>query len=254
MAEDHRREHAARRSREDGQLQEEGHGQERPARPGERAADQSRARGGKAGGSQRAGPSAARQGDDVGRGEDAEGGQGDPSRRVEGGIDVDRGVGARDGQRLVGQEGQDPDDDRACSREHEEPAGRLGSHASDDDRDERAEGEAGQDRPVDEREVLGDPFRRHRSSVAEDPRATVSGRRAPAPLEPLRRYPAGAARNICWRLDRWPFRATARSPGTATRAGRSRPRPAGRSCSTRGSATRSARNGRTRLRPATCCS
>ena len=70
------------------------------------------------------------------------------------------------GQRPVGDPGEDPEADRAQRREAQVAGRRARPAAEHDDRRERPEREPGQDRPVDEGEVLADLGGGHGPSVA----------------------------------------------------------------------------------------
>ena len=184
MAEDHRGEHAAGRDREDHQLEQERDREQRAAGPGQGAEHQRRPGGEQPGGGDPRGAVAPCERDDVDGGDPVKAASAMRRGLVEGRVDPDRRAGRGDRQRLVGEDGEDAEDDRAGRGEGEEPAGRVGPQPGEDDRRERPDRQAGQDRPVDEREVLRDSFRRHRPSVAEEPANAVWGSSRDWPARP----------------------------------------------------------------------
>ena len=106
-------------------------------------------------------------GDRVGEGQDREHDQGAVAPGRPGGIDRDRRtrlVGSLD-QGSIAEMGEQPEARGAQGAEDQEAAGRAGQQAHQDDRPEGAHGEVREQRPVDEREVLGDPLGCHDPSV-----------------------------------------------------------------------------------------
>ncbi len=167
VAEDHRGEHAAGGRRQEQALAEEWDEPREPAAPAERAEHERSDTGDDPGHAQPDRPTAAGQHDRVQRGDRREQEQAGLSGAVVCRVDVDRRGATDPGrQRPVGQVGEKAEARGAGGREREIAARRVGPGAGQDDGRERAEPERGEDRPVDEREVLGDPLGRHAPSVA----------------------------------------------------------------------------------------
>ena len=140
---------------------------ERPAAPGERAADERQDPGSRA----RSAPAGRRRPDGSG-GRPA---PARPPRRMPAGrsrrgasqvaSSATGDVAERGGQRAVAQPREQAEADRAGRRESEVAARRTRTPPEQDDRRVRAQGETGQDGPVDEGEVLGDLRGGHGASV-----------------------------------------------------------------------------------------
>ena len=152
---------------------------------------------------------------------------------------------SHDRQPGVRQVGEHAEAGRAERGEREVALGRGRGEARQDHDRERPDGEAGQQRPVDEREIGRDLLGGHGRSVAVTP---PPGRPADNGRARTQRERRARGRRLRWRSG-----GTRGSPGSATPGSRSRRRTA-RSCwSTRGTATPTARAPSTRRSGATSC-